>query len=203
MVQTAGFAMPALSANTFEGKPCLRCGGTLRRVTAKPGGRCTYCASRSSVESERKKRKIRAAEHGGARAFHGAPCRNCDSTLRDVLSGRCIACRKQAVTRHLTAEKRKEYKLKYKGRYKQKTRTQKLLSIDHETFALLLTKQDGRCAICGVRPKRKLHIDHCHSTGRFRGLLCSSCNTGIGLLRDSPAILRSAINYLENNEFDL
>lgn len=40
-------------------------------------------------------------------------------------------------------------------------------------------------------------IDHCHKTGKVRGLLCKTCNTGIGHLKDDPNILRSAINYLE------
>lgn len=46
---------------------------------------------------------------------------------------------------------------------------------------------------------RNLAVDHCHENGHVRGLLCSSCNTAIGLLRDDPAILRSAIAYLEKH----
>lgn len=59
----------------------------------------------------------------------------------------------------------------------------------------LFCKQKGRCAICDR--KRKLSIDHCHQTGRVRGLLCGNCNRGIGLLDESPKILDSAKEYLK------
>ncbi len=56
--------------------------------------------------------------------------------------------------------------------------------------------QDGKCAICRIVPSRTMAVDHCHDTGAIRGLLCSNCNTGIGLLRDNPEILARAIIYL-------
>jgi hypothetical protein len=60
-------------------------------------------------------------------------------------------------------------------------------------------EQDGRCGLC-LLPNdmfaRRLAVDHCHKTGRVRGLLCSTCNTGIGLLRDSPAILEAAKSWV-------
>lgn len=54
----------------------------------------------------------------------------------------------------------------------------------------------GRCMICGSE-ELLLRIDHCHRTGRFRGLLCGGCNIGIGHLQDSPTVLRAAIKYLQ------
>lgn len=135
--------------------------------------------------------------------FNGNPCRVCDGTLRFAKTGKCVPCRKKVVARHLTPERRKANKAKYKGRYKQRTRTQKLLDISHETFAELLAGQNARCTICGKKPKRRLHIDHCHSTGKFRALLCNSCNTGLGMFRDNPAILRAAIQYLKTHAWDL
>lgn len=53
----------------------------------------------------------------------------------------------------------------------------------------------GVCTIC--KTEGKLHVDHDHSTGLTRGLLCHSCNVGLGHMRDSPDILRSAIAYLK------
>lgn len=55
-------------------------------------------------------------------------------------------------------------------------------------------KQGHRCAIC--RRKVELVVDHDHTTGKFRGLLCSWCNTGLGYFKDSPERLRQAIDYL-------
>lgn len=54
--------------------------------------------------------------------------------------------------------------------------------------------QQSKCAIC--KSKKPLVIDHCHKTGAVRGLLCYSCNTGIGLLNDNSSTLGKARDYL-------
>ena len=58
------------------------------------------------------------------------------------------------------------------------------------------------CDICGAPPKKhkRNSIGHCHVTGKIRGLLCDDCNTGIGKLKDSPALLQKAKEYLENSK---
>jgi len=70
----------------------------------------------------------------------------------------------------------------------------------------ILLKQNSVCAICKnpETAKRKnsnevkyLAVDHCHKTGKIRGLLCSLCNTGIGKLKDDIKILENAIEYLK------
>lgn len=56
------------------------------------------------------------------------------------------------------------------------------------------------CAICGAlrgAKNRRLHVDHDHSTGRIRGLLCSGCNAAIGSLKEDPALFIKALGYLE------
>ena len=69
-------------------------------------------------------------------------------------------------------------------------------------FMALYEKQNGKCAICSEAPstKRGLHVDHCHTTGEVRGLLCHGCNVGIGALKDDAGLLRAAIAYLEGND---
>lgn len=57
-------------------------------------------------------------------------------------------------------------------------------------------KREGVRGGRGEKRAKILHIDHCHRTGIVRGLLCSRCNTGLGLLRDDPALLLRAIEYL-------
>lgn len=55
------------------------------------------------------------------------------------------------------------------------------------------------CAVCGGPPNgpgKKFHIDHCHNSGRVRGLLCAKCNTLIGLADDNPETLEKAAAYL-------
>ena len=60
-------------------------------------------------------------------------------------------------------------------------------------------RQGGKCKVCREPEKTnaRLAVDHCHTTGRVRGLLCKSCNWGIGLLKDDAKLLRRAAGYLE------
>lgn len=85
------------------------------------------------------------------------------------------------------------YKTKKQKHTKYVART---YNIDYDS---LLALQGGACAICRTTNsgKRMFHIDHCHTTGKVRGLLCSNCNVGIGNLRDNIDILKSAVAYLE------
>lgn len=74
-----------------------------------------------------------------------------------------------------------------------------------EEHEVMLAKQDGACKICRSKtanwktPSRRdtFCVDHDHATGKVRGLLCVTCNTGLGGFRDSIQNLKSAILYLE------
>lgn len=57
-------------------------------------------------------------------------------------------------------------------------------------------QQKGRCAICDRVLDSRPHLDHDHATGAIRGLLCASCNLGLGFFRDSHALLVGAAYYL-------
>jgi hypothetical protein len=65
-----------------------------------------------------------------------------------------------------------------------------------EGFEALVAKNEGRCWICRDFADPPC-VDHCHQTGKVRGILCRDCNTGIGRLGDDPKRLRAAIKYLE------
>lgn len=70
-----------------------------------------------------------------------------------------------------------------------------------EQYGLMLEAQGGGCKICGSSsPKRKgsknLVVDHCHISGRVRGLLCYRCNVGLGNFEDNPELLSKALQYL-------
>jgi len=70
-----------------------------------------------------------------------------------------------------------------------------------EQYDEILTKQNFSCAICKEHMsgfKQALAVDHCHSTGKVRGLLCTGCNTAIGSMKDDTERLRNAVAYLEN-----
>ena len=59
-----------------------------------------------------------------------------------------------------------------------------------------IPRPHGPCAICNNIAKPQ-HWDHDHTTGEFRGWLCSTCNSGLGFFRDNPYLLRAAARYLE------
>lgn len=61
-----------------------------------------------------------------------------------------------------------------------------------------LARQCGLCAICQKHPDEVLRVDHCHTTGAVRGLLCNDCNLGLGRFYDQTDVMRKAITYLDN-----
>ena len=69
-------------------------------------------------------------------------------------------------------------------------------------FQAMLESQGGKCLICGYsdtsNPKHFPFVDHCHTTGKVRGLLCSNCNHGLGHFKDSVDRLQAAIQYLSD-----
>ena len=98
------------------------------------------------------------------------------------------------------AKQSKEIRLKHPEKFKEakrKCNLKKLYGITVQEYDKMLKKQKGKCAICGKKPdKIRLAVDHCHRTGKVRGLLCNSCNLGIGKLGDTIDRLKKVINYL-------
>lgn len=75
------------------------------------------------------------------------------------------------------------------------------LDMTVEKYDALFEQQNGKCGICGTNKNRnnsRFCVDHCHTTGKIRGLLCHDCNTSIGKLGDSKEGLMKAIEYLDN-----
>lgn len=94
----------------------------------------------------------------------------------------CNACNALRMREH---PNKNEFKIRRKNR---------LYGITPEIEVALLIKQGGVCAICKAPPP--LAVDHNHATGTIRGLLCGSCNRGIGLLHDNADVLLRAVRYL-------
>lgn len=83
----------------------------------------------------------------------------------------------------------------YEKKFHRARRLKYEYGITEEDYAKLLDDQSGKCAICNS--STKLVIDHCHSSGQVRGLLCTTCNTGLGMFKDTPDFLINAIKYLK------
>lgn len=100
------------------------------------------------------------------------------------------------------SKRNKKWYLKNNKLAKQKNREFKLLreyGISIKEYDTILKEQNGNCKICGNKEtlKRRLGVDHCHTTGKVRGLLCSKCNRGIGMFNDNIDNLNKAIKYLK------
>ena len=115
--------------------------------------------------------------------------------------------------KYTPSESVKENKRKYEATRREKHREIALRSrlktqygLTLEEYEKLLEDHEGVCAICGEQENTKrngdiirLAIDHDHKTGEIRGLLCDRCNRGLGLFRDSPQLLESAVRYLNEH----
>lgn len=97
----------------------------------------------------------------------------------------------------------KRFALKEHGRWvrqKRDSHFRRKFGITVVEYDRLLAAQGGGCAICGklqAESEKTFHVDHDHATGKVRGILCGGCNFMLGQVRDDPAILRTAIAYLQ------
>ena len=72
----------------------------------------------------------------------------------------------------------------------------KRYNITEEIYQSTLKEQNNCCKLCGS--KYSLVIDHCHKTGKFRGIICNNCNWGLGCFKDSVEVLQKVIGYLSS-----
>lgn len=125
-----------------------------------------------------------------------------DKTRLYGVASTCKDCTRIRTKNHYEANKEKIHK---RGRYRH---LRDSYGITPEIYQDMLNEQNGVCAICGRPEQRKLNnkikklpIDHCHTTRQVRGLLCSECNTALGLFDDDIDVLASAISYLQNTGY--
>lgn len=96
------------------------------------------------------------------------------------------------------AGKRAELKYRQTDKYRaveRRRRLRFLYKTTPEIIDALKVLQQGLCAIC-QHETAVLHIDHCHENNKVRGLLCGSCNRGLGMFKDNPELLKAAAEYL-------
>lgn len=122
---------------------------------------------------------------------HPAPCTPCRTRNRERMRVKRAGMPVEA--RQKTWKTSRDYFLIYK------------FGIDTRDYDSMLRKQNGGCAICnspesGDSRTSNLAVDHCHTTGMVRGLLCAPCNKALGMFRDSPEIIRAAATYVERHQ---
>lgn len=100
-------------------------------------------------------------------------------------------------------EKNKDRKKELSKNYRHTKKNQDLnkkYKISLHDYNNMLAEQNHSCKICNTHQdslKRALCVDHDHSNGKVRGLLCDTCNRSLGLLKDNIDVLKRAVNYLE------
>lgn len=115
-----------------------------------------------------------AVRHTGEKGSNKQWCRSCNQDLW-----------------HRNAVKRREWQ-----KYYDLKRTYGLTKEDYDS---LTKSQDFKCKTCSQPLSTRAAVDHCHSTGDIRGILCMSCNIALGLIKDNITTLKSMIAYLGGN----
>ena len=149
-------------------------------------------------------------------------CTRCDTVKvesafrrgpRDHLRGMCIQCIDVVASETLASKPERVLAARARARewklmrgLPQYTRDTHILSkygLSREAYDSMVSDQNSKCAICGRAAEDCVHrvlvVDHCHDTGRVRGLLCNKCNGGIGLLGDTVDAVEKAVAYLRKS----
>lgn len=112
----------------------------------------------------------------------------CHPERRHEARGLCVAC-------YVTFRNKKDldsYRLK-----ERKRGLKRHFNMTIDEYDQLADLQQNLCALCSQPQKgKRLAVDHDHGTGHIRGLLCDSCNTGLGKFKDDPMLLLRAVDYL-------
>lgn len=158
-----------------------------RAATARRAQACEHCSA--SLEEKRPHarfcstqcgqewRNKRTAEAARVRKLANQPtCRGCGDPIPSERRGNAIYCSEDC---------------------KQRSRRHEAYGLTKQQLRLLLAQHE-LCAVCGTDEwgKKGPQVDHCHTTGRVRGVLCTTCNTGLGHFRDRIDLLEAAIVYL-------
>jgi hypothetical protein len=180
----------------FTGKRCLKDHLSTRYASS---GNCVECIAnargKAAINSRGRSSKRSAVNHVAALAaidagaleyLSDAACPH-GHYRRYVTTNNCIDCDVESRAKRVE-----------KARW---TRMKKKYGLSELDVSQMMNKQNCQCVICNINLMSGYHVDHCHSTGKVRGLLCQKCNQAIGLLRESESLFFKAAKYIrEHNE---
>lgn len=166
-----------------ETRNCLRCNEAFETMPHRPA---SYCSAHCYHEGRKEATAGRTEK----------PCSRCKvvKPLADFQFDKTTSDRIKAACRECTNGDYRAWFIK--SRY----------GISLEEYATMLEQQGGVCAICGTDETfdgKSFPVDHDHTTGKVRGILCGSCNLGIGQLGDDPDRLIAAAEYLKRHALRL
>jgi hypothetical protein len=181
---------------------------------------CTKCNQQMSVQQFHK--------HKDGKFGLESMCKNCKQGYKDKRYGKSYGAMRTCKTCGIKATNNEELKLFQKGssyKFGRQPHCKKCylsresmiksnnsldkrcrkFGITVDDYNNLISIQNNSCAICNKHKDEfsgrgnNFHIDHCHTSGKVRGLLCSNCNTGLGQFKDNIKSLENAIQYLSSN----
>lgn len=131
-------------------------------------------------------------------------CKGCGITLIPELNWP-PSCKKHSdywcrTCRNIRSKQWRKDNPERKRQYEKISTLKSRYNLSYEEYLDMFSKQENQCSICKteVLPNTKnAHVDHCHTTGIVRSILCTTCNTGLGKFKENKQLLAEAIKYLE------
>lgn len=126
-------------------------------------------------------------------------------TSKSITKASYLATNKRYRIKHAAQirVRKQEYYRKNRNQIREKQRAnclRTLYGITIKEYEIMLEQQNGVCFVCGTPPKNtRLHVDHSHTTGKVRSLLCHRCNRHTGLIESDPDLYRKMFEYLGLN----
>ena len=169
----------------------------------------------------------------GQKTYNGKPCVSCGKTEKYVSNWSCVECTTNSTKnrspdvykKYINSEKGSEWKKNYRKTKVYRDVQKKWVLSDYENnkekyigyslkkygltienYNALKNQQDNKCMICNTHENelnQRLAVDHCHTTGIVRGLLCGPCNTSLGLLKEDENIMKNMIEYIQRFKCEL
>jgi hypothetical protein len=130
-----------------------------------------------------------------------------DSKKQNGLTSHCKLCRNLKRKEHYYKNLEKEYnrRITYRSNNPEKvkasnrnTKLKRAYGITHDDYLEMFNKQNKKCACCN-KEFDKLVVDHNHTTGVVRELLCNPCNTALGLLNEDVTVMQNMSNYVRKH----
>ena len=124
-----------------------------------------------------------------------------------LLRSHCLTCEQKGLKERRSADMertrrwgRKHDKKRHTPERTRNTMLKTRYGLTHEEYLSMLNSQNNRCAICEAdetrRGNKNFCIDHCHESNKIRAILCSNCNSALGLFKDSPELMEKAAEYI-------
>ena len=166
-------------------KPCIKCRCDRDSRKGWGHGRCPDCTSRYIQDQNKKGCHRCKCGHDERKGWNHGSCPDCVALQKQSLNEKgCNKCECEYDSRKGWQSGTCPICVKCKTH-----------GISREQFGEL----PDLCQLCGST--KKICVDHCHSLGHIRGILCNNCNTGIGMFQDDPQLLEAASEYLQAGPF--